>query len=99
MAETWRARGTSGGGRDRGRGGRGGRGGGGGRDRGRGGDRESTRLNSSHQIISYAVFFLKKKKNNDQLQVAAPLRPATNMGMVRHSTELSSTLVTRTYAC
>src|SRR5258708_15880031 len=28
------------------------------------GDRKSTRLNSSHQIISYAVFCLKKKKNN-----------------------------------
>src|SRR5438552_6478206 len=27
---------------------------------------ESTRLNSSHQIISYAVFCLKKKRNNDQ---------------------------------
>src|SRR5258708_23201410 len=27
-----------------------------------GGDRKSTRLNSSHQIISYALFFLKKKK-------------------------------------
>src|SRR5574344_2762749 len=26
-----------------------------------GGDRKSTRLNSSHQIISYAVFCLKKK--------------------------------------
>src|SRR5258708_9454362 len=25
-------------------------------------DRKSTRLNSSHPIISYAVFFLKKKK-------------------------------------
>src|SRR5258708_28646078 len=30
-----------------------------------GGDRKSTRLNSSHQIISYAVFCLKKKKKND----------------------------------
>src|SRR5258708_23320140 len=29
----------------------------------RDGDRKSTRLNSSHQIISYAVFCLKKKKN------------------------------------
>src|SRR5947208_8436094 len=29
------------------------------------GDRKSTRLNSSHQIISYAVFCLKKKKNNN----------------------------------
>src|SRR5258708_26024296 len=27
-------------------------------------DRKSTRLNSSHQIISYAVFCLKKKKKN-----------------------------------
>src|SRR2546426_4786419 len=28
-----------------------------------GGDRKSTRLNSSHLVISYAVFCLKKKKN------------------------------------
>src|SRR5258708_26407652 len=27
-------------------------------------DRKSTRLNSSHQIISYAVFCLKKKNNS-----------------------------------
>src|SRR5947208_11601543 len=27
-------------------------------------DRKSTRLNSSHQIISYAVFCLKKKKSH-----------------------------------
>src|SRR5438034_8571801 len=27
------------------------------------GDRKSTRLNSSHTVISYAVFCLKKKKN------------------------------------
>src|SRR5258708_24427474 len=32
-------------------------------------DRKSTRLNSSHQIISYAVFCL-KKKNNFALKVA-----------------------------
>src|SRR5438132_695952 len=31
----------------------------------RGGDRKSTRLNSSHTVISYAVFCLKKKKKND----------------------------------
>src|SRR5260221_11676891 len=31
--------------------------------RGRPGDRKSTRLNSSHTVISYAVFCLKKKKN------------------------------------
>src|SRR5256885_2469416 len=28
------------------------------------GDRKSTRLNSSHLVISYAVFCLKKKKHN-----------------------------------
>src|SRR5258708_16537135 len=34
-------------------------------------DRKSTRLNSSHQIISYAVFCLKKKKTkpNEQAQL------------------------------
>src|SRR5258708_18148648 len=30
-------------------------------------DRKSTRLNSSHQIISYAVFCLKKKKGIDTI--------------------------------
>src|SRR5256885_3680244 len=29
-------------------------------------DRKSTRLNSSHLVISYAVFCLKKKKNDTQ---------------------------------
>src|SRR5256885_3767734 len=29
-------------------------------------DRKSTRLNSSHLVISYAVFCLKKKKQNNQ---------------------------------
>src|SRR5256885_8183400 len=32
--------------------------------RGRPRDRKSTRLNSSHLVISYAVFCLKKKKKN-----------------------------------
>src|SRR5688572_31331450 len=31
-------------------------------------DRKSTRLNSSHSQISYAVFCLKKKKNNENKQ-------------------------------
>src|SRR5437762_9333117 len=34
---------------------------------GRAGDRKSTRLNSSHRCISYAVFCLKKKKQHDTL--------------------------------
>src|SRR3989454_2107265 len=33
----------------------------------RGGDRKSTRLNSSHLVISYAVFCLKKKTNLEPL--------------------------------
>src|SRR4051794_41360494 len=36
------------------------------RPRGRGPDRKSTRLNSSHPSISYAVFCLKKKKKTIQ---------------------------------
>src|SRR5256885_4950003 len=33
-------------------------------------DRKSTRLNSSHLVISYAVFCLKKKKNNQDMSRA-----------------------------
>src|SRR5215208_8066687 len=36
-----------------------------------GGDRKSTRLNSSHVAISYAVFCLKKKKRSRDLAVEA----------------------------
>src|SRR5687768_18089046 len=32
-------------------------------------DRKSTRLNSSHGYISYAVFCLKKKKNNKSIHI------------------------------
>src|ERR1022692_1743164 len=42
-------------------------------------DRKSTRLNSSHLVISYAVFCLKKKKTN-----AAPAR---NKAQTPHSAE------------
>src|SRR2546422_1608713 len=34
----------------------------------RNGDRKSTRLNSSHGYISYAVFCLKKKKDREQIR-------------------------------
>src|SRR5258708_8173273 len=40
-------------------------------------DRKSTRLNSSHQIISYAVFCLKKKKGAIPLHPPPP--PATHL--------------------
>src|SRR5438874_7473882 len=36
-------------------------------------DRKSTRLNSSHVEISYAVFCLKKKKNNDAQLSSIPI--------------------------
>src|SRR5258708_31390105 len=35
-------------------------------------DRKSTRLNSSHQIISYAVFCLKKKNPERRLSILHP---------------------------
>src|SRR5438552_12977535 len=40
-------------------------------------DRKSTRLNSSHQIISYAVFCLKKKKTSR--------RPSTLTNAIRRT--------------
>src|SRR5438874_9434457 len=39
-----------------------------------GGDRKSTRLNSSHVEISYAVFCLKKKKKIQQVQWYTPIQ-------------------------
>src|SRR2546430_9490632 len=42
-----------------------------GRERGGGRDRKSTRLNSSHSQISYAVFCLKKKIHVENGRVAA----------------------------
>src|SRR2546422_7007270 len=41
---------------------------------GRRGDRKSTRLNSSHGYISYAVFCLKKNKQNVRKQTKKHLR-------------------------
>src|SRR5256885_6399776 len=40
-------------------------------------DRKSTRLNSSHLVISYAVFCLKKKKTNHLHDVHSRLIPNT----------------------
>src|SRR5258708_24994329 len=37
-------------------------------------DRKSTRLNSSHQIISYAVFCLKKKKRHQHRYLHSDVR-------------------------
>src|SRR5256885_12202574 len=40
------------------------------------GDRKSTRLNSSHLVISYAVFCLKKKKKNKPTYTSAHIEPS-----------------------
>src|SRR2546426_8870329 len=43
-------------------------------------DRKSTRLNSSHLVISYAVFCLKKKKKrNNNVQPASTLQSAAHV--------------------
>src|SRR2546429_7003030 len=41
-------------------------------------DRKSTRLNSSHGYISYAVFCLKKKKNHDKPHSRTKSRSTTS---------------------
>src|SRR3989449_4545728 len=47
-----------------------------------GGDRESTRLNSSHGYISYAVFFFKKKKKINLFSDAAGKRTETYLTLL-----------------
>src|SRR5256885_12945295 len=50
-------------------------------------DRKSTRLNSSHLVISYAVFCLKKKKPTLQSTYYTP--PSSNT--IRHTRSLTRT--------
>src|SRR5205807_3196513 len=50
-------------------------------------DRKSTRLNSSHLVISYAVFCLKKKKQNHQIE------PHLLRALSRHTDGLTSALL------
>src|SRR2546426_7910582 len=47
-------------------------------------DRKSTRLNSSHLVISYAVFCLKKKKKKERIQHT---KPQANMTTTEYMTE------------
>src|SRR5437588_7288347 len=46
------------------------------------GDRKSTRLNSSHTVISYAVFCLKKKKDENKHVASFAPRPARVRNML-----------------
>src|SRR2546427_4716502 len=57
------------------------------------GDRKSTRLNSSHSQISYAVFCLKKKKKNDYPHVNIPgsaVRAAVTHDFITHTSGKST---------
>src|SRR3712207_7958855 len=56
------------------------------RERENGRDRKSTRLNSSHANISYAVFCLKKKKNCSPLcpQPSIPLHSPSHSNFHHH---------------
>src|SRR3954449_5207354 len=59
-------------------------------------DRKSTRLNSSHTLISYAVFCLKKKKHNTtgaarDLSVSHPAARVAVVGSLFTTTSTAST--------
>src|SRR5256885_11920791 len=60
----------------------------GGREHEERGDRKSTRLNSSHLVISYAVFCLKKKKKIHNEQHIHTSHPWTSIAP-RHAAELA----------
>src|SRR3712207_8173709 len=57
------------------------------------GDRKSTRLNSSHANISYAVFCLKKKTNNLQ-SILLTNKPLWNQRYLRPQCKLPSRATT-----
>src|SRR3982751_7030652 len=59
-------------------------------------DRKSTRLNSSHDQISYAVFCLKKNTNNiisDDLSAAEQTKISTAAGQALKATDWSQIVV------
>src|SRR5476651_2795601 len=52
----------------------------------RSGDRKSTRLNSSHANISYAVFCLKKKKTQNRIPNTKKKQIQTNTTQIKNTT-------------
>src|SRR2546429_1550837 len=60
-------------------------------------DRKSTRLNSSHGYISYAVFCLKKKKDNKSHILAAYIHLGHRNVYVQVSIKLQSVTAHNTY--
>src|ERR1017187_8391066 len=66
--------------------------------RGRKGDRKSTRLNSSHRCISYAVFCLKKNRTDDEVEEFRGLVHAPDAGFLNgfslaHQREAAASVV------
>src|SRR5256885_3283425 len=59
-------------------------------------DRKSTRLNSSHLVISYAVFCLKKKNKNQHIIEIKPLTSARTIKSKLPLTFAAPTLVVET---
>src|SRR5688572_31268794 len=57
------------------------------------GDRKSTRLNSSHSQISYAVFCLKKKKKNQRPRPGRRLDRTPDRSTTAHDASTNSALV------
>src|ERR1022692_3887550 len=56
-------------------------------------DRKSTRLNSSHLVISYAVFCLKKKKQDDEIDaVLAHTQWLLSARSIQNRVELSDAI-------
>src|SRR5258708_21335019 len=56
-------------------------------------DRKSTRLNSSHQIISYAVFCLKKKKQLNECRELADAPVIRNKAEIKMIPTLAALLL------
>src|SRR5205807_6851119 len=55
------------------------------------GDRKSTRLNSSHLVISYAVFCLKKKINNNEVTQSPAKKIYRTGSLIRKNANINFT--------
>src|SRR5206468_7430682 len=57
------------------------------------GDRKSTRLNSSHDQISYAVFCLKKKKKKNNKKIITKLKITTYLSILTTLSQITLYIV------
>src|SRR3989338_6670686 len=53
-------------------------------------DRKSTRLNSSHSSISYALFFFFKRPADPRVLPSSPTRRSSDLGTYHHSLVVSN---------